>query len=87
MQTTKDLFNNYRIVPATKSRRTERGDLITEFTERVNAERGDYKPLSLSYVAFLLSHLNVTDLYILLNKCNDSKSFSALFWYHVKPKK
>jgi hypothetical protein len=87
MQQIKDLFNNVRIAP-TKSRRTERGDLITEFAERLNAERSaPYKPLSISYVAYLLSHIKVSELYLLLKKCNEAKSFTALFWYYVKPKK
>lgn len=85
MQQVKDLFGYIRIAP--KSRRTERGDLVTEFTERLNSNRGAYKPLTVSYIAFLLSHINVSDLYLLLKKCNEAKSFSALFWYYVKPKK
>lgn len=87
MQTIKDLFNNYRIATPIKTRRTERGDLVTEFAERLNAERGERKPLTISGVAFLLSPFNVSDLYLLLKKCNEAKSFSACFWYFSKPNK
>ena len=88
IKTTKDLFQNYRIV-STKTRVSERGSLLTEFTERLNQEREatQYKPLSLSYIANLLSVYKTGDLYVLLRKCNEAKSFTATFWYYVKPKK
>lgn len=86
MQVVKDLFNNFRLAPIS-SRRTERGDLITEFCERVNSERGDRKPLTIGGVAYLLSPFNVADLYTMLKKCNEAKSFTATFWYYAKPKK
>lgn len=86
MQQIKDLFGSIRILPKS-SRRTERGDLVTDFTERVNLERGSLKPVSVSYVAYLLSPLSVSQLYMLLKKCNAADSFSAMFWYHAKPKK
>lgn len=83
IKTTKDLFNNYRII-STKTHRSERGDLITTFTERLNQEREGtkYKPLSLSYIANLLSVYKTGDLYVLLRKCNEAKSFSKCFWWY-----
>lgn len=83
--TIKDLFENYRIV-STKTHRTERGDLLTTFTERLNQERlgTKYKPLNLKYVAHLLSVYKTGDLYILLRKCESAKSFSKCFWYFAK---
>lgn len=86
MQVVKDLFSNYRIV-SVKSRRSERGDLITEFTERINSERGDRKPFTISAMSYFLSIYNVDDLYVLLKKCNEARSFTACFWYHVRVKK
>lgn len=82
IKTTKDLFNNYRII-STKTKRSERGDLITTFTERLNQERLGtiYKPLSLSYIANLLSVYKTGDLYVLLRKCSEAKSFSKCFWW------
>ncbi len=82
-----DLFGTYHLAPDTKSHRTERGDLITEFTEKLNQDRVGRKPLAVSAVAYLLSPYSVSDLYLLLRKCNEAKSFGALFWYHTKPKK
>lgn len=87
IKTTKDLFSNYRIV-STKTHKSERGELITTFTERLNQERMGtvYKPLTLSYIANLLSVYKTGDLYVLLKKCGEAKSFTATFWYYVKPK-
>lgn len=85
MQVVKDLFSNYRIVPV-KSRRSERGDLITEFTERINAERGDRKLFTISTMSYFLSVFKTPDLYVLLNKCNHANSFTACFWAYVKPR-
>jgi len=87
IKTTKDLFSNYRIV-STKTHRSERGDLLTTFTERLNHEREGtiYKPLSLSYIANLLSVYKTGDLYVLLKRCDNAKSFTATFWYFTKPK-
>lgn len=80
-----DLFNTERII--TTSRRTERGDLITAFTERLNQERsGKYKPLTIQRVSYLISVYKTGDLYYFLDKCKKAKSFTACFWYHVKPK-
>lgn len=85
IKTTKDLFSNYRIV-STKTKRSERGDLLTSFTERLNHEREGtiYKPLSLSYIANLLSVYKTGDLYVLLKKCGEAKSFSKCFWYFAR---
>lgn len=85
IKTTKDLFSNYRIV-STKTHRSERGDLITTFTERLNQERLGtiYKPLSLSYIANLLSVYKTGDLYVLLKRCGEAKSFSKCFWYFAR---
>ncbi|MGV8131111.1 MAG: hypothetical protein ACP5N7_03350 [Candidatus Pacearchaeota archaeon] len=85
IKTTKDLFSNYRIV-STKTKRSERGDLITSFTERINQERigTAYKPLRLSYIANLLSVYKTGDLYVLLKKCGEAKSFSKCFWYFAR---
>lgn len=87
IKTTKDLFSNYRIV-STKTHKSERGELITTFTERLNQERIGtiYKPLTLSYIANLLSVYKTGDLYVLLKRCNNAKSFTATFWYFAKPR-
>jgi hypothetical protein len=82
IKTVKDLFANYRIV-STKTRVTERGQLITSFTERLNQERLGtvYKPLTLGYIANLLSVYKTGDLHVLLKRCESAKNFSKTFWW------
>jgi len=85
IKTVKDLFANYRIV-STKTRVTERGSLLTAFTERINQDRVGtvYKPLTLGYIANLLSVYKTGDLHVLLKKCESAKSFSKCFWFYSK---
>lgn len=85
MQNIKDLFSNTRILTVSKSRRTERGDLITSFTEKLNKDREGtkYKPLKVPFVASLLSKVSVFNLYRLHKECEEAKNFSSLFWYKV----
>jgi hypothetical protein len=90
MKNIKDLFDKDRIfVPTKKSRRTERGDLVTAFTERLNKDRQGtkYKPLTIAYVASLLSKMRVFDLYRFHKECEQANNFSSLFWYKIKQTK
>jgi hypothetical protein len=85
MQTISDLFQG-RTYEVTKSRRTERGDLISEFTARINEDRGKYKPLIITNMVYLLSIYTTEQLYSLMRKCNEAKSFQKTFWWYVKNK-
>ena len=84
IKTVKDLFHNYRLV-TNKTRTTERGELLTAFTERLNQERlgTKYKQLTLNYIANLLSVYKTGDLHVLLKKCNEAKHFSKTFWWYA----
>lgn len=72
--------------------RTERGDLITYFLEKINAARKGtkYKPFTARAMAVKLSHLKLQDLYYLKSVCEDAErdgfGFSKKFWYELKPK-
>ncbi len=83
-----NLFEKYQLQPV-KSHRTERGDIITSFREHINQDRigTKYKQLPVAYFAQLLSIYSDSDLYILLQKCNQAKSFTKCFWYFARPKK
>jgi len=69
-----------------RSRRTERGDLIERFMDRINSDRDGvkYKKLTIQRIAHLLSLYKTSDLYILEKKCLDSKNYSATWWWYVK---
>ena len=72
--------------------RTERGDLLQFFLDKLNAARKGtkYKPLTPAALAVKLSHLKLPDLYYLKSSCLDAeregKPFSAIFWWSIKSK-
>lgn len=67
---------------------SERAELVGKFLDRLNQDRkGNYRKLRASYVASLLSYIKSNDdLRILYKKCDEARSFGAMFWYHVKAK-
>jgi hypothetical protein len=85
MITPSQLFTEYKI-PTVKSRRSERSDLLQSFVDTINAGRvgTKYKPLTIPYIGHLLSIYSTSDLYILKQKCDRAKNFSATFFWYVK---
>jgi len=82
------LLQGYNI-PLIKSHRTERGDLISYFAEKMNASRNSagYKELTIKAWACKLSIFNTEQLYHLRMKCDQAKNFGACFNYYVFPRK
>lgn len=68
--------------------RCERDELIQTFTNRLNAARQGtkWKPLTYRAIAVKLAHLSVSDLYAFQKQCEQAKSFSAYFFWALKPK-
>lgn len=87
LKTAGQLFTGYK-VSTVKSRRSERGDLIDVFYERMNAERKrqGYKEWTKSSVAYFLSIYTTQQLYFLRMKCENAKNFGATFNYFIFPK-
>lgn len=87
-----NLFENYQL-PTKKKGGSERGDLIQKFVDRINQDRigTKFKPVSPKGVAILINqHPNLKELdqlYRFYGMCKESKSFSAYFYWIVKPKK
>lgn len=80
----------YQLKKPVKAVCSERAELIGKFTDRLNKERDGvkYKKLTYKRVGFLLSHLKGTsELYAFLRQCEEARSFSAYFWWALKPKK
>ena len=88
-----------RPLPQKQKHRSERGDLITYFHERVFNKQGKRFPIA--FIATKLSHLSVQDLYYLKSKCSqesnrtfkDKKTgkdvpitFGMVFWLELKAK-
>jgi hypothetical protein len=65
-----------------------RAELVGKITDRLNKERGTkYEKLSYERVASLVSYIKGdSELYAFLRKLEGARSFTALFWWHVKPK-
>jgi len=66
-----------------------RAELVGKITDRLNKERGTkYEKLSYERVASLVSYIKGdSELYAFLRKLEGARSFTALFWWHVKPKR
>ncbi len=70
-----------------EKRKTERGELLEYFTEKVNTEwKGTkFKPLTLRFIAVKTAHLDIPDLYHLKKIC-DKGNFSQVFFGSLKVK-
>lgn len=81
-------------VPATKSRDTERGELMEYFLSKLNATRvrDGLGPLSMGRLGRVFLGVPTKDLYYLKSICDDAakrgnaSSFSKKFWWEVNPK-
>ena len=76
-------------------RKTERGELMRYFMERLNPGRvkDGLPPLSMGRMGRLLVAIPTRDLYYLKSVCDDAEArngaaaFSKKFWWEIKPKK
>lgn len=85
---TQSLLVGYEI-KIIKTRRTERGDLLSYFLERMNPERlkGGYKVWTIKQLGYFLSIFRTGDLYSLRMKCDRANKFGVCFNYFVFSKK
>lgn len=80
-------LSSYKLPEKTSNRKTERGELLVYFRDRLNETRDGkiYKKLTIGTIAVKLGHLKkVEDLYYLKSICDQSKNFGATFWYSIK---
>lgn len=68
--------------------RSERDELVQTFTDRLNAVRKGtkWKPLACRVIAIKTSHLSLTELRDFEKDCQNAKSYSAYFFWALKPK-
>jgi hypothetical protein len=80
------LASHLRIPPKSATRETERGELLKEFVERINASRRGTKfPLfTIPRMAKQLEGISTQWLSYLMKVCKDSKNFSATFFWRLK---
>lgn len=77
MLSSQQLFENYKL-QTTKSKKTERGELIKYFADKMN--------YSMPRAGDCLSIYNDDLLYALKQKCDGAKNFQACFNWHLYPK-
>ena len=66
--------------------KSERGEYVERFTDRLNFHRRGtpYHPLSYRQIAVKLAHLAIQDLHAFWNDCDRSGNFSKRFWGALK---
>lgn len=75
-----------------KEQKTERGELMRYFLEKLNQSRAKdgLAPLTMPRMGRVLVAIPTRDLYFLKSVCDDAEargnSFSKKFWWEVKPK-
>ena len=72
-----------------RTRATERGELMKYFCERLNgARRADgFSPIGLPRMGHMLAKIPTKDLYYIKSECDHTDNFSKRFWYLLDPKK
>ncbi|HEY4514183.1 MAG TPA: hypothetical protein VJH69_02565 [Candidatus Paceibacterota bacterium] len=70
-------------------RRTERGELMKYFCERINSDRrNDGMPLiTMPRMGKMLEKIPTKDLYYIKSVCDKAQNFSKKFWYLLNPEK
>lgn len=77
-----------------KDRKTERGELMRYFLQKLNITRGrdGLVPLTMGRIGKALQAIPTKDIYFLKSVCDDSQkrgdinSFSKRFWWEINPK-
>src|SRR3989344_2956546 len=70
-----------------KSRKTERGELLEYFCERLNRSRKEdgLVLIAIARMAKMLEKIPTKDLYYLKSVCARAPNFSKKFWWEIKP--
>lgn len=78
-----------KIMSPSKTRNTERGDLMDYFLKMLNPRRmaAGYPPLDFPRLGMLLKGRDTQFLYMLKRLCDDSNNWSATFYYTLNPDK
>jgi hypothetical protein len=74
---------------ASKTRETERGELMRYFCERINSQRlrDNYPKITMGRMGKMLEKIPTKDLYYLKKVCDDAPNFSKRFWFELHPEK
>lgn len=81
-----DLLGKYRA--RTSKTGSERGSILDMFLVPLNVSReGKYSPLTHSRLARIFKGISNQELYEILSRCKQAKSFSAYFWWYFRQRK
>ena len=71
------------------ARKTERGELMEYFCEKLNHTRvrDGLGKISMGRMGKILEKIPTKDLYYIQRVCNDAENFSKKFWYLLNPDK
>lgn len=71
-----------------EDRKTERGELLLYFCERLNSGRlrDGLKPIAIGRMGKMLEKIPTKDLYYLKSVCDKAANFSKKFWWEINPK-
>ena len=88
-QTKKASFDFSRFEKPKTRAGSERASLIEPFVTKLNNARkaGGYKPLSAAFYAAKMAYIPTDELHAFYKKLEQSPNFSAIWWWHIKPKK
>ncbi|MBI5645247.1 hypothetical protein HY970_04085 [Candidatus Kaiserbacteria bacterium] len=72
-----------------KTKETERGEIMKYFCDRLNAARlgGGLPPISMGRMGKMLQQIPTKDLYYIKKVCDEAQNFSKKFWYLLNPEK
>ena len=72
-----------------ESRKTERGELMEYFCEKLNRDRvRDGLPkIAMGRMGKMLEKMQTKDLYYIKRVCDDAEHFSKRFWFELNPEK
>ena len=72
-----------------ESKKTERGELMKYFIERLNPTRlpEGLPKITMARMGKMLEQIPTKDLYYLKSVCDKAANFSKRFWYELNPEK
>jgi hypothetical protein len=75
--------------PLKKDRRTERGELMRHFCDRLNRNRlrDGFQKITMSHMGKVLEKIPTKDLYYLKSVCDNAADFSKRFWWELDPER
>jgi hypothetical protein len=80
---------DYRPNELQKGPTSSRAEIVALFVEKLNQARQGtkFKPVTPRQVAVKLAHVPERDLYPFYKECSGAKSFSAFFWWSLRPER